>query len=394
MKILLLNQNATVEKLISLSAQKVGYELESVEDYHEVSSDDYKIVIVDSDMLENIDLDELKERILEAKYFLLLPKESEKVDGFDFYVEKPFLPTELVTTFASLDVQTSKPDFKREVEDMGEKKLQSTKNEDATLNDLDIDFNLDEDDGLADLDLDDIMKEDTKDDNKKSAKEDDEFDMDLQLDEDQAHLDTDLNLEEDDAQLDIDLTSEDDLLLDEDKKDSSILSEDDIGEVKELLEDTDMQDSALNDEDLSFLDESSDSLKDEELRMDFGSNNALMEEYPVDVESDLGDTSDTIDEVKDALDEVEEMDEATLDDDLLGLDEENLAAALGETVPQSEKKESFATKAKKEQNIKEEAVGAMSKTITQAIASMPIGNLRELLDGMELTIKISFPDKK
>ncbi|MDQ1268656.1 MAG: hypothetical protein QG560_1299, partial [Campylobacterota bacterium] len=156
----------------------------------------------------------------------------------------------------------------------------------------------------------------------------------------------------------------------------------------------DMQDSALNDEDLSFLDESSDSLKDEELRMDFGSNNALMEEYPVDVESDLGDTSDTIDEVRDVLEEVEEMDDATLDDDLLGLDEENLAAALGETVPQSEKKENFATKAKKEQNIKEEAVGALSKTITQAVASMPVGNLRELLDGMEITIKISFPDKK
>lgn len=102
MQVLLINQNATIERLAKLSSGKLGYELVGAKDFSEVDGDKYGFIIIDSDLYKDDDFTALKEKLPDAKYILIVSKGSERPNGFNVYIEKPFLPTELVEIFTSL----------------------------------------------------------------------------------------------------------------------------------------------------------------------------------------------------------------------------------------------------------------------------------------------------
>jgi uncharacterized membrane protein len=102
MQVLLINQNATIERLVKLSSGKLGYELVSAKDISDVESAAYGFVIIDSDLYNDEEFAILKQNFSNAKYILIITKGAQRPEGFDVYVEKPFLPTELVDIFNSL----------------------------------------------------------------------------------------------------------------------------------------------------------------------------------------------------------------------------------------------------------------------------------------------------
>lgn len=88
MKILLLNENPVVSKLINLSAQKMSYEISELSAYEDGI---YDVIIVDSDT--QADLDFLKDKCKRLIY--LNPRNKEcKLDVE--ILSKPFLPTDLL----------------------------------------------------------------------------------------------------------------------------------------------------------------------------------------------------------------------------------------------------------------------------------------------------------
>lgn len=101
MQILLLNQNATIERLVKLSSGKMGFELTNAKDLSEISAIGYDFVIIDSDLYDDDEFNLLKSKFPGAKYMLMVSKGTGKPLGFDVYIEKPFLPTELVDIFSS-----------------------------------------------------------------------------------------------------------------------------------------------------------------------------------------------------------------------------------------------------------------------------------------------------
>ena len=101
MKILLINENGTVEKLVKLSATKVGLAVESVPDVASAAPGEYRWILVDHDALGDGDASAIRALSGEARVALLHPKNGDKSAGFDLYVEKPFLPTELIDAFSS-----------------------------------------------------------------------------------------------------------------------------------------------------------------------------------------------------------------------------------------------------------------------------------------------------
>lgn len=101
MKILLINQNATVEKLVRLSAAKVGLEVVTAQDAGSIQSGEYAWVLVDHETLKGAEPSALKAKCQGAKVGLLHPKNGERTPGFDLYIEKPFLPTELIDEFSA-----------------------------------------------------------------------------------------------------------------------------------------------------------------------------------------------------------------------------------------------------------------------------------------------------
>ncbi|MDR2904947.1 MAG: hypothetical protein LBU73_03230 [Helicobacteraceae bacterium] len=98
MKILLINQNATVEKLVRLSAQRIGLELAMAENAQSAAGG-AEWVLIDHDSLAGESAESLRGRFAGAKIGLLYPKTGAKKEGFDLYIEKPFLPTELIEEF-------------------------------------------------------------------------------------------------------------------------------------------------------------------------------------------------------------------------------------------------------------------------------------------------------
>ncbi|MDR1912684.1 MAG: hypothetical protein LBQ52_10140 [Helicobacteraceae bacterium] len=101
MKILLINKNAMVEKLVRLSAQKSGMELLTAANVADAAAGDYAWALVDNESLDGEGIETLRAKYSNAKIGLLYPKNGEEIAGFDLYIKKPLLPTDLTDEFAA-----------------------------------------------------------------------------------------------------------------------------------------------------------------------------------------------------------------------------------------------------------------------------------------------------
>ena len=493
MKILLINQNATVEKLVRLSAAKVGLEVETVQDAGSVEGGDYAWVLIDHESLEENDPGALKARCQGAKLGLLHPKNGEKIPGFDLYIEKPFLPTELIDEFSA---QMGSGDAQASAEEMT---LPDLDEEGGALDGLDLGDDLgaplEEMDDLPELSMDE--QSDSSD---VSGKEDemafggDDLSLDeltsepqeLSLDElDDSASDNIENLE--DLSLDFDNTEEevpapqaeenpleelsieadeveevdelengqiethdfDDVALEdmeageggEETPKISILDKEEVEKVKELLSEDGPEDEtadsleelSLGDDELASFDEvdmgeSEAQSSSDDVKIELGENSALLDEddladlhkggHDLDDEALLDDSFGEMEEVEgddsfesestleDSLAEgdMPEFDfseHASMDDlgdeggsgeeDLDSLSEASVAMALGESLPEEPSASEPAASALQEGT---QSPAPSAASLEGALATLSPSTLRELLNGMQLTINISFPNKK
>ena len=262
MKILLLNDNPVVNKLVTLSAQKTSDELDAVSSLDEAKHNHYDLLVLDDTVYNQELLDEIANKITYSKSLFIYSKTSKEVAGFTSTLKKPFLPTDLVERFSIMakEINQSEPELVEEELD--------------TLEDIDLD----------ELSLDDNL-------------EGDDIDSDLSLDE--LALDDDLDLEDIDTTI---LDSSLDDILDEEIEEETptVLDEDDLQEVKDLLEDTEETLPALEEDDklesLDLEEELSDIVEDESLD-DLESSNS----------NDMVLDEEELQEVKDLLEETEEV---------------------------------------------------------------------------------------
>ena len=92
MKILLLNKNPVISKLVRLSAEKLDYEFEEEHSYNKKMTEYYEIIIIDNEI--KADLKNLENRC--KKLICLSSKDSNIQDDIQI-LHKPFLPTDLIT---------------------------------------------------------------------------------------------------------------------------------------------------------------------------------------------------------------------------------------------------------------------------------------------------------
>ncbi|WP_297811526.1 hypothetical protein [uncultured Helicobacter sp.] len=119
MKLYLVNKNPIISKLVALSVSKLGIEMEETQEID--SSLSAEIVLIDDESFEQELFDAYKAANSEAKFGLFYAKSSERLEGFNEYIQKPFLPTDLVKTLSkisgitSIDHHTSKKDNDNEM---------------------------------------------------------------------------------------------------------------------------------------------------------------------------------------------------------------------------------------------------------------------------------------
>jgi len=350
-KILLLNDNPVVTKLVTLSSQKTDDEVEIVTDADSISADMYDLLIVDDGLFSNDVLSAVKEKIKFKNSLFICSRESENQDEFTKTIKKPFLPTDMVELFSSMkknlefadediSLQTQEPEESETLEsdDLENSDVLDGLDNLEDLGDLDsLDEELDLGDDLDLEDLDEGLGESVLDDEEAQKVKDLLDDAEL-TDEELADEEFDIALDlEDEADVDI---SEDEIATD-------------IEESNAVTEDLDsLLDEELADEDISF-DEDVD-LDLEELDLD--SELGLESEDEVAAELNLEDDEELTledenleNQIEDAMSELSEEDlESEVDEDTLleianhemdsfaNLNSKELKLALGEDVNESE----------------------------------------------------------
>lgn len=100
MKLYLINKNPIISKLVALSVSKLGVEMEEAQEID--SSLSAQIVLIDDECFEKELFDTYKTANPETKFCLFYAKSTERLEGFDEYIQKPFLPTDLVKTLSKV----------------------------------------------------------------------------------------------------------------------------------------------------------------------------------------------------------------------------------------------------------------------------------------------------
>ncbi|HIC3265548.1 TPA: highly acidic protein [Campylobacter jejuni] len=256
MKILLLNENPVVSRLVSLSAKKMSYDFEELNAYSE-NLGNYDVIVVDSDTPAPLKI--LKEK---CDRLIFLAPRNQNVDIDAQILQKPFLPTDF------LNLLNNKDTNKHTSID-----LPILSNDENPYADISLD--------LDNLNLDDLPDENSLDINS-DGMEDLSFDDDAQDDNANETLETqnleDENLEQEatkeqtqeDIQTDLDLTLEDGGIEKEDlsQEHTALDTEPSLDELDDK-----------NDEDLEIKeDDKNEEIKKQELLNDSKANTLEMQE--------------------------------------------------------------------------------------------------------------------
>lgn len=506
MKLLLINKNPIVRKLVKLSAEKAGIEAIEAEALGEVSEAAFDFVFIDDESLDDAPLNEVQGRFPEAKCGFIHAKDREREAGFALFVQKPFLPTDMVDLLKA-ETQGSQPhDFIQE----------STPSASADEGDGDLgeDFLADlEDEGQSGMEVDNPLADldgeilDLGEDGAGEAQEalemkDEDLDFDLDLEElesgekgvdsleameeltpmEEKMPEEDMALQEESEAvasveaLGADVESEElDLTLDDlemPEEETGDMATEELTDTKEAedelakpaaLEDLEWDGSLLDDVALVASEPASEDLGVDLGSMEFSSEeeSVLEEDESAPVEEALGEggvlDSEEVEAVKNLLQEGDlppvdsedlDMNEIKIESsELASLTEEALSEALGEELEVGEAEIDFDAETlnieadaegldlaleesadeESAENLEEEsplpaeeleieesplsseapAPKPASEAIAESapVASVPleavkslqglsIPALKELLDGMQLTISISFPNKK
>jgi uncharacterized membrane protein len=283
MKILLLNNNPVVNKLVTLSAQKTSDELSIADSVEAIESKSYDLLIVDDALYGEGVMQEINSKIKFNKSLYICSKEADFAEEFTKTLKKPFLPTDLVDMLISLGKMTETIELDKI--DETHDKFESFDNLEELDEELDLD--LDELDGLDELDelddLDEKLDEDVEDVEFKNSEHDAAMDGVLDKDElqevqnllEETEMEEDLGFDDSDLELE-DFVEDEEVSskkaeevegLELDDSDLELEEAEEVEENKELEEDLEPQEAAEEFEDLeSQIESAVQALSDEDLQ--------------------------------------------------------------------------------------------------------------------------------
>jgi len=378
-KILLLNDNPVVTKLVTLSAQKTNDEVTTAHSLEEVPAGNYDLLVIDDAQYDEEGYAELQNKIEFKKSLFICSRDNENEESFSATIKKPFLPTDMVELFTNLKKNLDA------VEDVSDEEL------------------LDGLDGLELEGLDDLDELENVDD--ELILDDEELGESV-LDDEEAQkvkelLDETQDEEADDEDLDLDY----DLSLDlEDEADEAIVAEPLVEdtELEELGNDETLEDVDLDDEvdlDLAELGLEDDALAEAETIPE-------SEELPDDIIEAEEFEENLQTQIEDAVEELSQEDlESEVDEDTLleiasneidsfaTLNSKDLKVALGEEVDADDADDDVVA----DTDIEEAPLGNESENrgveaLKTLLAALDNENVAAAMKGAKITINISFED--
>lgn len=431
MKILLLNENPVVSRLVGLSAKKMSYDFEELNAYSE-NLGNYDVIVVDSDTPAPLKI--LKEK---CDRLIFLAPRNQNVDIDAQILQKPFLPTDFLNLLNNKDAnkhtsidlpmlsndENSCADISLDLDNLNLDDLPDENSLDINsegMEDLSFDDDAQDDNANKTLETQNLEQETTK----EQTQEDIQTDLDLTLEDSESEkedlsqehtaLDTEPSLDELDDKNDEDLEDNKELQV-------NISDFDDLLVVEEQEKEMDFDDLP---EDAEFLGQAKDNEESEEILEEF----APVVEDIQDEMDDFTSNLSTQDQIKEELAQLDELDygidsdnsskvledfkdEPILDDKELGTNEEEVVVpnlnisdfdalkesdiqeALGEEILEKNE-ESIVSDATKDDS-SEKIVNELSQSIAGAItSSIKDDTLKAALKGMNMNININISFKE
>ncbi|MEA8963762.1 highly acidic protein [Campylobacter jejuni] len=244
MKILLLNENPVVSRLVSLSAKKMSYDFEELNAYSE-NLGNYDVIVVDSDTPAPLKI--LKEK---CDRLIFLAPRNQNVDIDAQILQKPFLPTDFLNLLNNKDTNKhTSIDLPILSNDENPYADISLDLDNLNLDDLPDENSLDiNSDGMEDLSFDDNAQDDNANETLETQNlEDENLEQEATKEQIQEDTQTDLDLTLEDGESEKEDLSQEHTALDtepslDDKNDEDLeIKEDDKNEEikkQELLNDS------------------------------------------------------------------------------------------------------------------------------------------------------------
>ena len=411
MRLLLLNNNPAVSRLIKLSAEKAGYELDEFEDYGLVPLTTYDLILVDNELYDENALVALREHTDCDYVVYICQRGSKKPEAVNVVLEKPFLPTDFLVLLEKIKNVIESHKAEEVTEDpvatssattdaFDIDQIDTLESEDDMLpinlleeydNDFKKEESSDQRDSFDDLERDDLNLDDNALEDKESDLEEKEltledpfsFDAVNSLDKEAPTSFEDFDFEEEPSAVSSSLDEEEDESEEEEVHNPSILDKDDIDEVKQLLDESDEEEEKEDEKEIDAL--SLDALGIEEddagtffLDEDEKEEPLVKEENPLALEED--DMSDlTFEDVPPVEDEMEEEPE---EDAVVAEDQEEIIDDFAEVIEEKIEEE-------KEQALEEEE---FLPSLDSALSGLDdaLGEIDSLDDLNETMLKVAF----
>ncbi|NPA56810.1 MAG: hypothetical protein GXO19_03630 [Epsilonproteobacteria bacterium] len=96
MRLLLINKNPVVSRMMQMSVPKAGFDIEECESVYDLPTGEYEVVVIDDEMYDQNFLQDIKQNIKYYQLGIITSAKSGNLQDFDFVLTKPFLPTDLI----------------------------------------------------------------------------------------------------------------------------------------------------------------------------------------------------------------------------------------------------------------------------------------------------------
>ena len=96
MRLLLVNKNPVVSRMMQMSVPKAGFEIEECDNVYALPSGTYEVVVIDDEMYDENFLHDIKQHVSYKQLGLITATRAYDSNEFDFILSKPFLPTDLI----------------------------------------------------------------------------------------------------------------------------------------------------------------------------------------------------------------------------------------------------------------------------------------------------------
>lgn len=415
MKVIVVNDNPAVSRLINISLTRLGYEFNEVKNLEDITSKDNELLICDSSLFDKgVDYSSYAKNIL-----YLVPRGS-KIDENAQILEKPFLPTDFIETVEKIispknhdKAEDKNSDF-NDLDAYDNVKLGNEFGEFEDIKDADFEDNQDEieasNDSFLDLDDDDkatnnALTDEKSDEKSNEIQNDQAQNTQTEIKEDdnaKDELNDDLNLDDlesekidENGEKDDELIKEDELdeLNDEDVKENiqTKNSDKELDELSSMIDEIDQMDLDAKDLDENDIEEYSDIKEQDELA--FEDIDSLKEDLDL---QDIEDEKQTIidkpeqenidDDTQNLKDLEEDMEPNENLKNLDEIKEDEIKQALDEPIIETT------------QNLpqtKDVLSGELAQNIGKELETLlSSGSLKEVLKGLNIKINISFEEKE